>query len=134
MPRATIAIAVLFAALAASTACDHDRANAAVVAKAGQPLHRVGQLLRMTATAYCRGGRTSSGAMTRDGVVAADPRMIPAGSILRIETRDRRRSGVFRALDTGGGIKGRRLDIFTSSSTAARRFGRRQVLVQVPAH
>ena len=83
------------------------------------------------ATAYCRSGRTQSGVRTRAGVVAADPRVLPIGSVVRIDSGPSRRKGSYTVLDTGGRVKGRRLDIFVPSCRAARNFGKRRVRVAV---
>lgn len=81
------------------------------------------------ANAYCQGGRTQSGLRPRRGTVAADPRVLPLGSQVRIEGGKAIRSGVFTVTDTGGGVKGRRLDIYMPSCRAARAFGVRRVRV-----
>jgi len=131
MIRETLAIGLVTAFLAGTIGHPRGPAPAPVVRKAAQPIRSTGQLLRMTATAYCRGGRTASGVRARDGVVAADPRVIPIGSVVRISSRDRTRWGVFRAMDVGGRIRGRRVDIYTPNCSTARRFGRRAVWVHL---
>jgi len=80
-----------------------------------------------TATAYCLKGRTASGSGVRRGIVAADPRVLPLGT--RINLQAGSYSGSYIVADTGGGIKGRRLDIWVSSCSEAKRFGRRKVSV-----
>jgi 3D (Asp-Asp-Asp) domain-containing protein len=80
-------------------------------------------LLRLSATAYCDSGWTRSGEHTHVGVVAADVRVLPIGTVLRIPSHRR----TYEVLDTGSAIKGRRLDIFMPSCRAARAFGRRLV-------
>lgn len=84
----------------------------------------------MRATAYSQHGRTASGLKTRRGMIAADPRVLPLGSKVRIKNAGRY-SGVYTVRDTGGRIRGRRIDIYTPSRRAARRFGRRTVQVEV---
>ncbi len=84
----------------------------------------------MRATAYSRHGLTSSGTMARRGIVAADPRVLPPGSTVRVKNAGRY-SGVYKVRDTGGAIRGRRIDIYTPSGRAARRFGKRPVKVKV---
>lgn len=37
------------------------------------------------ATAYCLKGRTASGQYTRRGVIAADPRVLPIGTVVQIQ-------------------------------------------------
>lgn len=66
------------------------------------------------------GNITRSGTVTRWGVVAVDPRVIPLGSRLLIEGFD----GVeFVAEDTGSGVIGRWVDIWFPDVSTARRFG-----------
>lgn len=83
--------------------------------------------MRLAATAYCLSGKTRSGERTRAGTVAADPRVLPIGTVLRI----RRHRGVYTVLDTGSGVKGRELDIYMPSCRKARAFGRRAVRVEI---
>jgi len=84
----------------------------------------------MMATAYCHDGRTKSGAHTRAGIVAADPRLLPVGSVVRIEL-PKTHAGTYTVMDTGAAIRGRRLDIFMPNCAHARRFGRQTVRVRV---
>jgi len=87
--------------------------------------------LKMIATAYSRSeeegtadGITKSGTMVRPGVVAVDPEVIPLGTEIFIEGL-----GVFTAEDTGGAIKGNRLDIYFESRKEALEFGVQSVNV-----
>jgi 3D (Asp-Asp-Asp) domain-containing protein len=80
-----------------------------------------------SATAYCLKGRTATGSSTRRGIVAADPRVLPLGT--RISLNAGTYTGSYVVADTGGAIRGRKLDIWVSSCSEARRFGRRTVLV-----
>jgi 3D (Asp-Asp-Asp) domain-containing protein len=66
------------------------------------------------------GARTYSGTRTRWGVVAVDPKVIPLGSLLRIDGFD---GATFLAEDTGGGIKGQAIDIWLPDPRAARAYG-----------
>jgi len=79
------------------------------------------------ATAYCLKGRTANGGSVRRGIVAADPRVLPLGS--RIQVNAGAYSGTYTVADTGGAVKGRKLDIWMPSCTEAVRFGRRNVKV-----
>jgi 3D (Asp-Asp-Asp) domain-containing protein len=81
------------------------------------------------ATAYCLRGRTASGGSVRRGIVAADPRILPLGT--RIQLNAGNYSGTYVVADTGGGVKGRHLDIWVASCSEATRFGRRTVMVSV---
>jgi len=81
------------------------------------------------ATAYSLRGRTASGAVTAPGMIAADPRVLPIGSRVRIEAGSY--TGEYVVADTGGAVRGKRIDIWTPSSREAMRFGRRTVKLTV---
>jgi 3D (Asp-Asp-Asp) domain-containing protein len=85
--------------------------------------------MRMTATAYCDKGETEGGIHTRRGIIAADPRVLPIGSTVRVIGLGRNAQTFFVA-DTGSAVKGRRIDIFMPSCRAAKRFGRKPVIVR----
>jgi len=87
-------------------------------------------LLTFTATAYSIAGRTASGHYTRKGIVAADPRVLPLGSRIRIHESGGY-DGEYEVRDTGRGIKGHELDIYLVRDDEAKRFGRRRVKVEV---
>ena len=81
----------------------------------------------MEATAYTwTGNRTATGTWPSRGTVAVDPRVIPLGAELYVEGY-----GPAVAADTGGDIKGQRIDLYMESYEEAIQFGRRQVLVEV---
>ena len=80
-----------------------------------------------TATAYCLKGRTALGHGVRRGVIAADPRVLRLGS--RINLGAGSYSGEYLVSDTGGNVKGRKIDIWMPSCAEARRFGRRTVSI-----
>lgn len=82
---------------------------------------------RMRATAYCiPGGITKTGASVRTGIIAVDPRVISLGESVYVEGY-----GKARALDTGGAIKGNRIDLYMNSVEAALSYGVRYVTVYV---
>ena len=81
------------------------------------------------ATAYSLKGRTASGRMVTRGLIAADPSILPLGSRVRLEHPGY--SGEYLVADTGGAIRGRRIDIWTPSTSEAMRFGRRTVKLTV---
>jgi 3D (Asp-Asp-Asp) domain-containing protein len=81
------------------------------------------------ATAYSLRGRTASGRMVSKGLIAADPRLLPLGSRVKLEAGGY--SGEYLVADTGGLIKGKRIDIWIPSSREAMRFGRRKVKLTV---
>ena len=80
-----------------------------------------------TATAYCLRGRTAMGHSVRKGLIAADPRVLRLGS--RVNIGAGAHSGQYLVSDTGGRIKGRKIDIWMASCAEARRFGRRTISV-----
>ena len=81
------------------------------------------------ATAYSLKGRTASGRMVTRGLIAADPSVLPLGSRVRLDHPGY--SGEYLVADTGGAIRGRRIDIWTPTSGEAMRFGRRTVKLTV---
>jgi 3D (Asp-Asp-Asp) domain-containing protein len=81
------------------------------------------------ATAYCIKNVTACGVMARTGIVAADPSVLPLGSIVRIDAG--KYSGTYRVLDTGPGVRGKRLDIFMSCRREAINFGRRKIRLEI---
>ena len=92
------------------------------------------RVIVMQATAYdpTAGSKTTMGTRARVGAVAVDPKVIPLGSKLYIESMDGFASyGYATAEDTGGAIKGNRIDLFYNSNAEANRFGRRNVKVYV---
>ena len=95
-----------------------------VVAESGSKIALIGSF---SATAYCLKGRTASGSSVRRGIVAADPRILPLGT--RINLNAGSYSGSYTVADTGGAIKGRKLDIWVANCSEAKRFGRRSVSV-----
>ncbi|HXD16576.1 MAG TPA: 3D domain-containing protein [Vicinamibacterales bacterium] len=99
-------------------------------ASAESAARRRARPMAMTATAYCLRGLTSTGGDVRPGIVAADPRVLPMGSRIRI--RDSRGgNGAYVVDDQGANVKGRRIDIFMTSCAQAKRFGRQRVMVTV---
>jgi 3D (Asp-Asp-Asp) domain-containing protein len=81
------------------------------------------------ATAYSLRGRTASGLMVSKGIIAADPRVLPLGSRVKIEAGTW--SGEYLVADTGGMVRGKRIDIWTPSTREAMRFGRRTVKLTI---
>lgn len=82
-----------------------------------------------TATAYSLRGRTAGGQSVRRGLIAADRRVLPIGTRVRLEAGSY--SGEYTVADTGGAVRGRKIDIWMPSSAEAKRFGRRKVKLTV---
>ena len=96
--------------------------------------------ITMTATAYTtspseNGGYSVSamGNPLRHGIVAIDPSIVPLGSKVYVEAADGSWSyGVASAEDTGGAIKGNRIDLcFEMSPSKASNFGRQSCNVYI---
>lgn len=90
----------------------------------------------MKASAYTYGddggNRTATGIRPYKGVVAVDPDVIPLGTKLYIEASDGSYIyGEAVAADTGGSIKGYKIDLFLNSESECNSFGRRTVNVYV---
>jgi 3D (Asp-Asp-Asp) domain-containing protein len=85
-----------------------------------------GGRLRFTATAYCRGTTTASGVNVRNGIAAADPDLLPVGSVVQVDRLGERYNGVYTIMDTGPAVQGRHIDIYMWNCNEARyEFGRR---------
>ena len=82
-----------------------------------------------TATAYSLRGRTASGKPASRGLIAADPTVLPLGTRVRVEAGAW--SGEYLVADTGGAVKGRRIDIWTPTAREALQFGRRSIKLTI---
>ncbi|MBI4444593.1 MAG: 3D domain-containing protein [Acidobacteria bacterium] len=81
------------------------------------------------ATAYSIAGITFSGVRVAEGIVAADPEILPIGSVIEVRADDY--SGIYTVLDTGSLVQGRHIDIYLRDTQQAIEFGRRPVKVRV---
>lgn len=75
-------------------------------------------------------GITASGEFVREGFIAVDPNLIPLHSLVYIEGAGRF-DGFYEAKDTGGAVKGNRIDIYVPDKATAFEFGKRNVTVYV---
>lgn len=82
-----------------------------------------------TATAYSLRGRTASGGGVRRGIIAADRKVLPLGTRVRLDAGPY--SGEYVVADTGGAVRGRKIDIWVPHTSEAMRFGRRPVRLTV---
>lgn len=82
-----------------------------------------------TATAYNLRGRTASGKLVTRGIIAADRRVLPLGTRVRIDAGPY--SGEYLVADTGGAVRGRKIDIWVPNTGEAMKFGRRPVKLTV---
>jgi 3D (Asp-Asp-Asp) domain-containing protein len=65
------------------------------------------------------------------GVAAADPKLLPLGSVVQIEGGPAKHEGIYTVLDTGPKVQGRHLDLYMWSCYEALDFGRRPVRLTV---
>lgn len=92
-----------------------------------------GKVMMVNSTAYTPDAglsnptfRTATGRPARHGMVAVDPRVIPMNSLLYIENY-----GWAVAADTGGAIKGMKVDVCLESRQDALQWGRRKIRIIV---
>lgn len=79
-----------------------------------------------TIYAYCISGTTASGTTTtKNRTIAVDPKVIPLGSKVMIDGK------TYIAEDTGGSIKGKKLDVYVSSREEALNWGVRKLKVYI---
>jgi 3D (Asp-Asp-Asp) domain-containing protein len=81
------------------------------------------------ATAYSLRGRTASGRFVTKGIIAADHRVLPLGT--RVHVQSGSYSGEYLVADTGGAIRGRKIDIWVPSTREAMLFGRQKVKLTI---
>jgi 3D (Asp-Asp-Asp) domain-containing protein len=127
---ATATAAVTFALLYEVTTLDSRYAARHAELRDGAPL-APGTRLRFTATAYCKGTTTASGVNVRTGIAAADPDILPVGSVIQVERLGERYNGIYTIMDTGPKVQGRHIDIYMWSCHEALALGRRTMQVQV---
>jgi 3D (Asp-Asp-Asp) domain-containing protein len=76
---------------------------------------------------------TASGHKVSENSIAVDPSVIPLGSIVEVKYDDGRIERKW-AVDTGGAIKGNKIDIFVWSEQQANKNGKQKVKVHVIGH
>ncbi len=89
-----------------------------------------GHPMRFLATAESVAGVTAKGTLAHEGIVAADPAVLPLGSVIRVSGAGPY-SGTYVVTDTGPKVVGRHIDIFIPSLHEAKQFGRKIVVVEV---
>lgn len=119
-------------ALALSTARDvQEREKQAKAYEATGAYQYIGEFI---ITAYCpcakccgeyADGLTATGIPAGPGVVAVDPEIVPIGSTIVIDGQK------YLAADTGGAIKGNRIDICMADHSTATAFGKKALKVWI---
>ena len=127
----TVMAALLFAGLYQVTAFDSRYFFRSSELQESTGIPAPGVRLRFTATAYCRGTTTSSGVNVRTGIAAADPDLLPVGSVVQVRQLDDRYDGIYTVMDTGPRVHGRHLDIYLWNCDEAVRLGRKDMIITV---
>lgn len=128
---ATAIAAVAFAFLFEVTVLDSRYAARQAELREETALPAPGARLRFTATAYCKGTTTASGVNVRTGIAAADPDLLPVGSVIQIDKLPDKYNGVYTIMDTGPRVHGRHIDIYMWSCNEALQLGRRSMHLTV---
>src|SRR5262245_24709712 len=58
-----------------------------------------GARLAFSATAYCKGFETAAGVAVQSGVVAADPEVLPLGSVIELGSLPPKYNGIYTVMD-----------------------------------
>jgi 3D (Asp-Asp-Asp) domain-containing protein len=95
----------------------------------GPPLP--GSRLAFSATAYCQGIGTASGGPVQSGVAAADPELLPVGSVIEIDSLPQKYNGIYTVMDTGPAVQGRQVDVYMWNCNEALQFGRKPIHLTV---
>jgi 3D (Asp-Asp-Asp) domain-containing protein len=82
------------------------------------------------ATAYSVEGTGAAGKWSHPGTVAADRKILPLNSRIRVYGAGRY-SGDYTVEDTGGSVDGHHIDIYMPSRADAKKFGRQRVKVVI---
>jgi 3D (Asp-Asp-Asp) domain-containing protein len=93
-----------------------------------------GSRLDFEASAYCKGEITATGTRVGrrvTGIAAADPDLLPLGSVVSITSSLPDYDGIYTVLDTGPLIQGRIVDLYMWSCFEALDFGRRPVELRI---
>ncbi len=103
--------------------------NSIPVAEEGFELAKmnISLTLKVEATAYTyTGNKTATGVEPREGLIAVDPKVIAMGSKLYVEGY-----GYAIAADTGGAIRGNKIDVFFPTFRQCIDWGRKSVQIYV---
>jgi 3D (Asp-Asp-Asp) domain-containing protein len=128
---ATASVAMAFVSLYDVTILDSQYAGRQARVGEATAVPAPGVRLAFSATAYCKGLTTTSGVQVTTGVVAADPELLPVGSVIGVDTVDPRYNGIYTVMDTGPSVQGRQLDVYMWSCNEALQFGRQNAHITV---
>jgi len=123
----TVIAVVGFVSLYEATTLDSKYAARQAVMRETIAMPAPGARLAFSATAYCKGATTASGVAAQSGVAAADPELLPVGSVIEVDSADSHYNGIYTVMDTGPAVQGRQIDVYMWSCNEALRFGRRPI-------
>ena len=127
----TAIAALAFASLYEVTILDSKYAAREATRRETMALPVPGERVAFAATAYCKGMVTTSGVAVQSGVAAADPSLLPVGSVVEIDSLPAPYNGIYTIMDTGPSVQGRQVDLYMWSCNEALAFGRRPIHVTV---
>ena len=127
----TAIAAVGFVSLYEVTALDSKYVARLATLRETSALPVPGARLAFSATAYCKGLVTASGVAVQSGVVAADPELLPVGSVIEIDSLPAKYKGIYTVMDTGPAVQGRQVDLYMWSCNEALQFGRKPIHLNV---
>lgn len=127
----TAVAAVGFVSLYEVTALDSKYVARLATLRETTALPLPGSRLAFSATAYCKGLVTASGVAVQSGVAAADPELLPVGSVIEIDSLPQKYNGIYTVMDTGPAVQGRQLDLYMWSCNEALQFGRKPIHLTV---
>jgi 3D (Asp-Asp-Asp) domain-containing protein len=125
---ATAVAAVGFASFYEVTILDSKYATRQATLRETVAVPLPGARMAFSATAYCKGITTAAGVPVQTGIVAADPELLPVGTLVDLDGLPPKYNGIYSVLDTGPAVQGREIDVYMWSCNEALSFGRR------PAH
>ena len=128
---ATAVVAFGFVWLLEVTILDSKYAARSATRHEATALPAPGERVAFTATAYCKGIVTTSGVAAQAGIAAADPELLPVGSVIEIDSLTPKHNGIYTILDTGPSVQGRQVDLYMWSCNEALVFGRRPIQLTV---
>ena len=127
----TLTAALCFVSLYEVTALDSKYVARLATLHDPTALPLPGSRLAFSASAYCKGIVTASGVPAQNGVAAADPELLPVGSVVEIDLLPEKYNGIYTVMDTGPAVQGREVDIYMWSCNEAMAFGRRPIHLTV---
>src|SRR5437763_17087756 len=107
----TAVAACSFASLYEVTALDSKYAarQATMHETVGVPIP--GARLAFSAAAYCKGIVTTAGVAVQAGITAADPELLPVGSVIPMDSLPPKTKGIYTAIHPGPALDGPHIDL-----------------------